>query len=854
MSACVASATPYDASSAPLIVTGSMMTPVSSTPTIITGAGASWSLDVAYQDWGSEGYAYVTLEVAPNTRVQLTNGSLQNTITAGVEGWYWGDVVLFASAVNPNSAIAGKVAGPYGSNPPLGVMAWVNDATYNDNGFGTMTKEQLNTLGYRYNGGYGGSFNTYLDAILGYSANVENFKDGGLDIVGGAYVGWNEGSATSMLNGTPARKLTDILYPAGGLNRPLKDQTYAFDGSVLTGSTRTYVTLIVRGGGSGEGFILVDNLTLSFSSPDYLPITGAMMNTVLSTGSSVAVNGAGSDWSLDVAGSGEAEGYAYTTFVVAPNTRVQLTSGSVQNTFSGDWYFGDVVLFASSVNPSAPIAGKVQGPTTPQTNADPAPGVMAWLSYSQFKANGYKLLYRSKETVNSAGYRYMDNDGSSASYLAAIGQYSSNVENFRDGGLDMLGGAYVGWNQLSAPLMTNGTPACALTDILYPAWGGLNRPLKDQTFAFDGTVCTGSGNMFVTVMVRGGGGCASGSVIVKNLGVSLSPANTLKVTGPMMTAVKSSGTSASVSGAGSEWSLDLVGSGEAEGYAYTTFVVGPNTKVQITEGSVSNTVGGASWRYGDLVFFASAANPSAAIAGKVQGPVVPAANPAPGVMAYITGPQYKAAGYRATYQAKALVNNAGYRYYENDGSCGSYLAAISQYSSNVENFQDGDLDINGGAYVGWSAAANTFMFDSPAANHPLTDVLYPAWGGLNRALRDQTYAFDGTVYTGSSNMFVTVMLRGGGDGNGGTIALRDLTLTFTSPGYLPPLDVVGQGNSVLLSWPGNAPGLVVEQSETLDSGSAVWTPVTEQPTLQDGNWTLQQAVAPGSRFYRLRMK
>ena len=246
----------------------------------------------------SEGYAYVTFAVEPNTRVQITKGSLQNTITSGSQGWYWGDVVLFASAVDPSSAIAGKVAGPYGSNPPPGVMAWVNDKTYDDYHYGTMTKAQLNNLGYRYNGGYDGAFNTYLDAILGYSANVENFKDGGLDIVGGAFAGWNEGSATSMASGTQARSLTEILYPAGGLNRPLKDQTYAFDGSVLTGTTRTYVTLIVRGGGSGFGSILVNDLTLSFSSPDYLPITGAMMNPVFSYGTSAAITGTGSDWSF----------------------------------------------------------------------------------------------------------------------------------------------------------------------------------------------------------------------------------------------------------------------------------------------------------------------------------------------------------------------------------------------------------------------------------------------------------------------------------------------------------------------------------------------------------------------------
>lgn len=476
---------------------------------------------------------------------------------------------------------------------------------------------------------------------------------------------------------------------------------------------------------------------------------------------------------------------------------------------------------------------------------------MAWISDSQYNTAGYGTA--TKAAVNSAGYRYYGGYNGYGSYLEAIMGYSSNVENFRDGGLDITGGAFSGWNEGSATSMASGTPARTLTDILYPPGGGLNRPLKDQTFAFDGTVFTGTSRTYVTLLVRGGGG-GGGSILVNNLTLSFSPADTLKITGPMMTAVRSSGTSATVNGQGANWSLDLVGSGEAEGYAYTTFVVGPRTKVQISGGSVSNTVGGASWRYGDIVIFASAANPSAAIAGKVNGPVIPAANPAPGVMAYITGAQYKAAGYRTTYRAKDLVNNAGYRYYENDGSCGSYLAAISQYSSNVENFRDGGLDINGGAYVGWSAAVNTFMFDSPAAAHPLTDVLYPAWGGLNRALRDQTYDFDGAVYTGESNMFVTVMLRGGGDSNGGSIALNDLTLTFTSPGYLPPLGLTREGAGFLFSWPGNAPGLVLEQADTLAGSNTVWTAVTGAPALVNGSWTLTSPTESGARFFRLRMK
>ena len=264
MSAWAAAAVPYDTNSASLVVTGAMMTPVSSgTATAVSGTGPAWSLDVA-DAGGSEGYAYTTFEVAPNTRVRIASGTLRNTITGS---WYFGDLVIFASSANPADAIAGKVAGPTGSNPSPGVMAWMSDTQYGDPA-NFATKAEANNAGYRYFGGYDG-YGSYLAAIGGYSSNVENFRDGGLDIEGGAYAGWNQASAASMADGGPARPLADILYPAGGgLNRALKDQTYAFDGAVYTGTSRMFVTVMLRGGGGGGGSILVDGLTVSFSSPD----------------------------------------------------------------------------------------------------------------------------------------------------------------------------------------------------------------------------------------------------------------------------------------------------------------------------------------------------------------------------------------------------------------------------------------------------------------------------------------------------------------------------------------------------------------------------------------------------------
>ena len=837
MTACVAAATPYDSNSGPQSITGSMMTPVSSgTPTTVTGAGSAWSLNVENQGW-SEGYAYVTLEVAPNTRVQITGGTLQNTITGS---WYWGDIVMFASAVNPASAIMGKLPGPMGSIPAPGVMAWMSNEQYG-NPANYATGLAANYAGYRYFGG-GDGFGSYRDAIGGYSSNVENFRAGGLDINGGTFAGWNEVTTPPMTNGSPARALTEILYPTGGLNRALQDQTYAFDGAVNTGSSRTYVTIMVRGGGAQGGSILVNNLGVSFSAPDTLKITGSMM-TPVSSGTPTTVTGTGSAWSLNVENQGWSEGYAYTTFMVPPNTKVQLTGGTLQNTITGSWYWGDLLIFTTAVNPESAIAGKVAGPT----GSTPAPGVMAWMSDSQYDAS---FATATKADANNAGYRYFGGGDGFNSYREAIGGYSSNVENFRDGGLAINGGAFAGWNEVSGT-MPSPSAIRPLTEIQFAAGGWLNRALKDQTYAFDGSVVTppGTENMYVTIMVRGGG-AGGGSISVDNLAVSFSTIGSLEITGSMMTPV--SGNSAvTVTGTDSAWSLNAVGSDGSEGYAYTTFMVPPNTKVQLTGGTLQNTFSG-SWYFGDLLILASEENPKNAIAGKVAGPY--GSNPPPYVMAWISDAQYKAANYKYAYQAKAAVNNAGYRYYGGGDGYSSYLAAIGQYSSNVENFRDGGLAINGGVYAAWNQASSPSMASGTSARS-LTEIIYPAWGGLNRPLKDQTYAFDGAVYTGNgpANRYVTVMLRGGGGVNSGSISACNLTVTFSNSDTLP-LTIDRQADQVVLTWPGDAYGMVAEETAALQGDSTVWTAITEQPTLVGGVWTLSRPAEPGERFYRLRVK
>ncbi len=66
--------------------------------------------------------------------------------------------------------------------------------------------------------------------------------------------------------------------------------------------------------------------------------------------------------------------------------------------------------------------------------------------------------------------------------------------------------------------------------------------------------------------------------------------------------------------------------------------------------------------------------------------------------------------------------------------------------------------------------------------------------------------------------------------------------------------MTNQGGTVQLVWPGNAPSLVVDQTDTLEGGNTTWAPLSDTPTLQDGMWILQKPIDTDRRFYRLRLK
>lgn len=68
---------------------------------------------------------------------------------------------------------------------------------------------------------------------------------------------------------------------------------------------------------------------------------------------------------------------------------------------------------------------------------------------------------------------------------------------------------------------------------------------------------------------------------------------------------------------------------------------------------------------------------------------------------------------------------------------------------------------------------------------------------------------------------------------------------------LPPLKAVLSGNSVILSWPVNAPGFTLQSTTNLQPG-AIWTSIPTPPLLQNGQHVLTLPISNTNLFFRLQ--
>jgi hypothetical protein len=98
----------------------------------------------------------------------------------------------------------------------------------------------------------------------------------------------------------------------------------------------------------------------------------------------------------------------------------------------------------------------------------------------------------------------------------------------------------------------------------------------------------------------------------------------------------------------------------------------------------------------------------------------------------------------------------------------------------------------------------------------------------------------------------------------GSVAFGDLTLEgptlWDAPQFVGRLIEQGEvvsilnvariANEVILSWPANETGFVVETARSLPS--TTWTPVEDETTTENGQRILRLQINASERFFRLR--
>ena len=85
-----------------------------------------------------------------------------------------------------------------------------------------------------------------------------------------------------------------------------------------------------------------------------------------------------------------------------------------------------------------------------------------------------------------------------------------------------------------------------------------------------------------------------------------------------------------------------------------------------------------------------------------------------------------------------------------------------------------------------------------------------------------------------------------------TIDPNPTTVTFTAGlADLPKLDIARAGNDVTLSWPAASAGFTLEQTDQLQTPTAVWTAVGTPPTVVNGRNTVTVGASGGAKMFRL---
>jgi uncharacterized repeat protein (TIGR03803 family) len=123
---------------------------------------------------------------------------------------------------------------------------------------------------------------------------------------------------------------------------------------------------------------------------------------------------------------------------------------------------------------------------------------------------------------------------------------------------------------------------------------------------------------------------------------------------------------------------------------------------------------------------------------------------------------------------------------------------------------------------------------------------FPAVSGSSQTNSAGEAPFAGLVYSGNtnnSNTFYGEASAGGMKGDG-TI------FSFSVPLPLPELSISLAGTNVVLSWPTNAVGFMLETSSTMGS-KAAWGTVGSVPVEVGNQWVVTNSVSGGNQFFQL---
>jgi hypothetical protein len=113
-------------------------------------------------------------------------------------------------------------------------------------------------------------------------------------------------------------------------------------------------------------------------------------------------------------------------------------------------------------------------------------------------------------------------------------------------------------------------------------------------------------------------------------------------------------------------------------------------------------------------------------------------------------------------------------------------------------------------------------------------------GGSGTASGTVNWSITGIAMQSGTNL-ITVTAHDAA-GNTGNAAL---TVTYN----LPALGIVHQNSNIILTWPTNAVGFILENATNLPAAS--WTTNSTSPSIVNGQNTVTNAVSNATKFYRL---